>query len=353
MKKLISAVLMVTLLFALFTLVGCKKEKQEASETTTGIVYDVKKDSDGKKYAIVKKYSLSTDDAEKVSKGSYSDLMVDIVINDYDDDNNAETPAIPVKEISAGAFTNQLVIKKLTVGENVEKIGMGALAGCANLNELVLNFVGETVDAKNEKKTLGYLFGTSSFTGGVAISMVYAQGSTPTTYYIPATLNKVTVTGATLSDYAFNKTAIETVELSGNIEYIGEGAFSGMTKLATIKLPSSVTEIGKFAFKDTTSLYNVDFSVATNLTTIYQEAFSGCTMLGYGKYEVKLPASLEKLYEGAFSLCTSLKTIDLTQTKITEIPTACFYGCKNLESINYKTDTVVGNDAIPEKLLDK
>ena len=344
MKRLISAVLILTLAFACLALTACNnKNKEEASELTTGFVYEVKKDADGKKYAVATKYTLSTEDSEKVSKGDYGDLMVDVVINEYEVDGEK----IPVKEISAGAFTNQLVLRKVTIGENVEKVGLGAFAGCANLKELVLNFVGETKDAVNEKRTLGYLFGTSSFTGGQSAPMVFANGGASTAYYLPTTLKKVTVTGDTLSDYAFNNTSIETVELTGAIEYIGEGAFMGMTKLTQIKMPSTVKEIGKYAFQNATALYKVDFSAATALTTIYQEAFAGCSMLGYGSNTVTLPQSLSKLYDGAFKNCTSLTSIDLTGTQITRIPTACFYGCDKLTEVKYNAGVEVGNDAIP------
>ena len=345
MKKSVNILLVFVLaVTCLFAFCACKNQKQDATETTTGLVCKIKTDDDGEKYAVATKYTLSKEDADKVSKGDYADIMKDdIVINEYVVDDKT----YPIKEIESGAFSNQLVFKKVTIGENVEKVGSACFAGCTNLEELVLNFVGEKVDAVNEAKTLGYLFGTTSFNGGVTASVAHVTGGTATSYFVPSALKKVTVTGSVLSDFAFNGMPIKEVEITGAVEYIGEGAFGSMTAINTVKIPATVKEIGKLAFANSSSIYKIDFSEATALTTIYQEAFAGCSMLGYGSNEVLLPSSVSKIYNHAFKDCTSLKTIDLTQTAITEIPTGCFYGCTNLTEVKYATGVTVGNDAIP------
>jgi hypothetical protein len=345
MKRFFSLVVVLALALSFMLMAtACSSNKETSSTVTTGLVCDVKKDDDGNKYAVATKYSLSDEDSKKVSAGDYADLMVDLVINEYEVDGEK----IPVKEIEASAFANSLVIKKLTIGENVETVGLACLSGCSNLEELVLNFVGATDDAVNEKKTLAYLFGTTSFTGGTATSVVTSSGGSSTTYYFPESLKKVTVTGDKIPDFAFYGTALEEVTMTGAVTTIGEGAFSYMTELTTIRIPSTVKEIGKSAFSQSTALYKVEFVGNAQLETIWQEAFSGCSMLGYGNNLFVLPSSLTKIYEGAFKNCTNLKTIDLTSTKITAIPTACFYGCTKLTEVKYNEGTTIGNDAIPE-----
>ncbi len=346
MKKFLklSLILALSLVF-MFTLFGCDKtEKEQSGEQTTGLVCEIEKDDDGEEYAIVEKYSLSEADALKVASGDYADLLVNLEINEYELDGKK----YPIKEIKAGAFTNQMVIEKVTIGENVETVGSACFAGCTNLKEIKLNFIGNKADSLNQAKTFCYLFGTTTFTGSVAVSNMYASGSIASTYYLPEKLEKVIVTGNNIPGYAFYGTSVKEVEILGNVEYIGEYAFSTMSNLSKFTVPASVKEIGKNAFAFSTGLYNIDFSNATALTTIWQEAFSGCSMLGYGTNAVNLPNSVTKIYSGAFKNCTNLKSIDLTQTQITEIPSTCFYGCEKLTEVLYNDGVIVGNDAIPE-----
>lgn len=349
MKKFTSVIMALALsATAMFTLTACNNANDiTASKVTTGVQYEVKKDKDGKDYAIAKKYTLSEEDTKKVKSGNYQDIMADLVINTYDPDGDGETPAMPVKEIADGAFTNQLVLKKVVIGPNVEKVGMAAFSGCSNVAEMAVEFVGASANAVNAKKTFAYLFGTTSYTGANACKVLHTEGATETTYYIPSALKKVEVKGNVIPDYAFYGTTVTEVVMSGSPEFIGECAFATMPNLTSITVPASVKAIGKKAFTSCVGLYKVDFSKATALTTIYQDAFAGCSMLGYGKYAVDLPSSLEKMYSGVFNGCTSLKDIDLTNTKITEIPTACFYGCTSLKTIKFATGVTVGNDAIP------
>ena len=346
MKKLLKLSLIFVLsICCMFTLFGCgNTNENNSSEATTGLVCDVKTDEEGKDYAIVEKFTLSEADALKVASGDYADLMQELTLNEYTE--NGVT--YPIKEIEAGAFTNQLVLKKVIIGANVEKIGNACFAGCANLEELVVNFVGEEADSLNSAKTICHLFGTSSFTNSIAVSNTFTAGATASTYYLPEKLSKIEVTGNVIPAYAFNGVLVKEIVLSGNVEYIGEGAFSGMTNLNKFTFPASVKEIGKQAFSNCYSLYSLDFSKATSLTTIWQEAFSGCSMLGFGSNVVSLPSSVNKIYSGAFRGCTNLKSIDLTNTQITEIPTACFFGCEKLVEVKYNTGVIVGNDASPE-----
>ena len=83
---------------------------------------------------------------------------------------------------------------------------------------------------------LGYIFGTSSYTGGTSVEQDYYGSSTSwttsTTYYIPSTLRSVTVTG-------------------GNILY---GAFYKCSMLTSITICDSVTSIGSSAFRYCSSL---------------------------------------------------------------------------------------------------
>lgn len=344
MKRIITLLMALCLsVSCIFALSACKKNKETATEVKTEVVYEIKKDDDKKEYAVVKKYSISEADAKKIASGDYE--LQTLTINEYDDGEKT----LPVKEIESGAFSNQVIFNKIVIGSNVEKIGLGCFAGCVNLEELTLPFVGESVDAVNSAKTLGCLFGSTEIDGASAAT-VYHNSSASTTYYIPDSLKKVTVTGDVLSEYAFNGTAVKEVILSGAIDKIGEGAFANMTAIGKITVPATVKTIGKRAFSKSAQLYKVDFAEGSKLETIYSEAFLDCAKLGFGSNDVKIPSSVKKIYYATFKNCKSLTKIDLSATGITELPGACFNGCEKLKNSEIKlpSSITLAPDSMPE-----
>ena len=96
---------------------------------------------------------------------------------------------------------------------------------------------------------------------------------------------------------------------------IFEGAFSGCVALKEIKLPYVFDAIYKNAFHNCVSLerihinesvYIVDHSMpAGELELIGDEAFSGCTGLKY----IKLPASLQKIGNNVWDGCVNLQEV--------------------------------------------
>ena len=95
-----------------------------------------------------------------------------------------------VVEIQSGAFDGNSTIKTIEVGANVKKIAVGAFNGMKSLESIKLPYVGGSVNAVNEKKTFGYIFGADSFDEGDAITQNY-NASSSATYYLPKTLKTV------------------------------------------------------------------------------------------------------------------------------------------------------------------
>ena len=152
---------------------ACKKNADNSSTTVYGFNYSVTADETAgegyKGFATVKKYVLTENESKIVSKGNFAGNMIDLVIPaEYTADNGDK---YKVNAISDAAFANQVLVKSVTIGANIETVGAGCLAGCANLRSLTVAFVGATKDAVNEKKTLGYLFGTSSASGTSAATV--------------------------------------------------------------------------------------------------------------------------------------------------------------------------------------
>ena len=340
MKKILGVALSIVLCMALMlAFVGCSNNNSgDSSDAATRVVYSVETDDDGNDYAIVDKYALSEADAKKVSNNDYADIMVDLEINVYTDENGNK---YPVKEIAPSAFANQLTIKSIKFGENVETFGSACLAGCANLESLTVPFVGNKKDAVNDGKLLGYLFGTASSAGSTNVTMSYnATGSK--SYYVPNKLKTVTVTGDTLSAYAFNGLNLTTVNLSGNVETIGDHAFSNMPKLTSYTIPASVKTIGNYAFSNCANLAKIDFSQATALSSVGDHAFEGCVLLGYGKAStVTFPASVQYLGAKAFYNCSELTAVDLSVSAVATLNEYAFYGCDKLASVKLKMNTAL------------
>ncbi|MGN0819468.1 MAG: leucine-rich repeat domain-containing protein [Christensenellaceae bacterium] len=343
MKKVLTAFLVVVMaVVSVSVLSACNKKQPETTEIVTGPVYKVSKDKEGNEYAVLEKYSISDEDAKKIADGDYEDLMLDLEINFYNE-------TIPVKEISAGAFANQLALRSIVIGANVETIGSGCFAGCSNLKELTVPFVGGVKEnAKNAQKTLAYLFGSAEASGTTSVTVKYNESSS-STFYIPDSLKKVTLTGDVVTDYAFYGLPVEEVVLTGSVKAIGVSSFAAMTNLNTVAIPESVEEIKKSAFSGCTNLYKVDFSKATGLKTIWQEAFTGCSNLNFDGSTLTLPDSVEKIYYSAFRDCTSLKKVDLSNTAIQAVPDTCFYGCTALKEIAVKDGVSFGQYAYPDE----
>ena len=77
------------------------------------------------------------------------------------------------------------------------------------------------------------------------------------------------------------------------------------------------------------------------VTGIKQEAFKGCTSLGYGKNTVvTMPESLTTLGAKVFYGCTTIKSVDLKN--VATIGEAAFYGCTSLKSATYLATANVG-----------
>lgn len=341
-KSVIKILALLIAALSVFAFSACSKNNRIATEIKTGLDYEIKTNEDGVKYAVINGFRLSDSDQKKVSDGIYTglELKEDCVsgrklsVSTVKDEDGTE---VAVTEIAANAFANQLLFTEVEISSKVEKIGAGAFAGCSNLKSLKVPFVGGCANGVNDQKVIGYLFGTTYAEGCVSITQSY-NSSGSKAFYIPSSLEKVTVTGdVALLEYAFNGTQIKEVVFEGKLERIGAMAFANMQKMSVFVLPATVTEIGKNAFSASSLLYRVDMSGNTVLKSIGDEAFADCTMLGRGleANRVALPASVEVIGDGAFKNCTSMVKIDLSNTAISAIPDYCFYGCEKLEECKY------------------
>ena len=242
-----------------------------------------------------------------------------------------------VKSIEVGAFSNCTSLTSLTIGNGVTNIPIGLLSGCASLESLTIPFVG-AVAGKTSSDTyqypFGYIFGTSSYTGGVATRQYYYGSSTSSIEsninYIPSSLKSVTVTGGNILYSAFyNCSSLTSITIPDGVTSIGEYAFWGCTSLTSVTIPDSVTSIGGKAFSGCSSLTSI--TIPNSVTSIENETFYGCSSLT----SITIPNSVTSIGYKAFTGCTSLTSITIPNS-VTSIVHETFYGCSSLTSITFQ-----------------
>ena len=274
----------------------------------------------------------------------------------------------------------------LSIGTGVTSIENEALFGCSSLADLTIPFIGSrpTLKTYEEKDgLLGNLFGKTSFEGSIEITQYYYSPSykklNNVKYYVPSSLQKITVLGGGLCYGAFSGcTNIKEIAFGKDINCVENGVYiydifkncdnittvsfmDGMTiipnyicyglkSLTTLTLPEGITEIGSSAFDSCSSLTSV--TLPDSLIKIGYRAFAACS----GLTSLTIPNSVTEICGGAFTFCTALtscvipegvtkieynsfsKCCELTQitlgSKVTSIGNSAFAQCTKLASIN-------------------
>ena len=182
------------------------------------------------------------------------------------------------------AFSGCTRLTSVTISNSVTSIGGSAFRGCSSLQSITLPFVGGSRKTASDtyQYPFGYIFGTSSYTGGVATKQYYYGSSTSSTtydtYYIPSSLKSVTITGGNILYGAFyNCTSLTSVTIPDSVETLGEYAFAYCSKLSELTLGNSIKLIGNCAFRGCTGLTSV--TIPDSVTSIGDGAFYNCTSL--------------------------------------------------------------------------
>ena len=190
---------------------------------------------------------------------------------------------IPDSVISIGvsAFVGCTQLTSMKIPDNVKTIGAAIFSGCYNLTELTLPFVGyKEVDnlLDQDSYPFGYIFGETYYYGSVAVKQTVRPPYVVRTYYVPQSLNKVTITGGKILRDAFaNCNMISSIILQKGITNIGMDAFASCTSLTSIEIPNSVISIDFTAFYNCSSLTSI--TIPNSVTSIESGAFSGCSSL--------------------------------------------------------------------------
>ncbi len=295
--------------------------------------------------------------------------VTSILSSAFADNTIVETVTIlaELNNIGEKAFLNCTNLKSIIVPSSVTSIGKGAFQGCNSLTSITLPFVGASRTAEYYEATFGYIFGyytqdvddgkssTSEVSETKSFAFVnsnYASTSSNVVwqyscysagvgntgyykltgyyYYIPASLETVVITDATIiPTAAFNGCSnITSITLNEGVTSIKGYAFQDCSSLENIVVPNSVTSIEGYVFQNCSSLENVVLS--NGLTRIASDIFKNCISLR----EIAIPNSVTSIGSFAFSGCSSLEEIVIPST-VTSIETYAFNGCSSLATVYY------------------
>lgn len=189
-----------------------------------------------------------------------------------------------VVRIGFKAFDGCSNIKSIEIPNSVTHISDSIFCGCSGLERVTLPFVGLQEDMENSNYVVpfGCIFGNERYDGGVQTEQVYISnfegGINKSTYYIPASLKYVKLTGGSIYWGSFSGcSGLKSIELPNGLRYVDDCAFSGCKGLVNIKIPGSVVSLGSQAFDDCSSLVQV--SIPTGVSSVGEYAFRGCDAL--------------------------------------------------------------------------
>ena len=230
------------------------------------------------------------------------------------------------KDYDSKGWLDDAEFTKLTIGDNITKIGYRAFQSCSSLTSV----------------TIGN--GVTSIEGGA-----FQYCSSLTSITIP---DSVTSIGG---GAFFSCSSLTSVTIPDSVTSIEFEAFRYCSSLTNVTIPDNVTSIGDYAFQYCSSLTSV--TIPNSVTSIGKNAFQYCSSLTafYGKYasadnrclvidgvlnyfapasltSYTIPNSVTSIGKNAFYNCSSLTSITIPDS-VTSIGFQAFYGCSSLKSV--------------------
>lgn len=214
-----------------------------------------------------------------------------------------------ITKIGRNAFA-KTSISSFTVPETVKEILHYAFKGCAKLESIEFNDGLEKWGTNNNR-----FF--EEFNGCSSLKEIR----------IPSV-----ITGFMYKTFG-DCTSLERVYLHDNVNYIsGFGNFSNCTNLKEIIGGATWSEVPYNTFENCENLVRID-PIGEGLKTIDTKAFLNCS-----KLNIRIPSTVTRINEKAFSGCASMKIVDIPAA-VTSIDFAdIFAGCTAIKEYNVAED---------------
>ncbi|MCM1395778.1 MAG: leucine-rich repeat domain-containing protein, partial [Corallococcus sp.] len=256
-----------------------------------------------------------------------------------------------IATIGANAFMNCVGITNVKIpSTNLSDMGNAMFRGCINITEMEIPYAGQYEASGN--RYFGWIFGTTNYSGS------YAANQNGTTFYIPSSLAKLTITGkggTALYTYALqNLNSLTDIVIKGGVTTNGQYLMNGTSKLVNLEIPfvgGNDTDANVFnyvfngipatlrkvvitgghmpnnAFTDASGI--TDITLPNTITSIGNSAFSGCTNLK----SLSLKSGVTAIGDSAFVNCQNMTFIDIPAT-VTSVASNAFNNTYRLADIN-------------------
>ena len=236
------------------------------------------------------------------------------------------------KDYDSKGWLDDAEFTKLTIGDNITKIGYRAFQSCSSLTSVT---IGNGVTSI-EGGAFQYCSSLTSIT--IPDSVTSIGGGA---FFSCSSLTSVTIPDSVTSIEfeAFRYcSSLTNVTIPDNVTSIGDYAFQYCSSLTSVTIPNSVTSIGKNAFQYCSSLtaFYGKYASADNRCLVIDGVLNYFAPAGLTSYTI--PNSVTSIGALAFEYCSSLTSITIPDS-VTSIGTRAFEYCSGLTSVYCKPTT--------------